>query len=99
MLKSNVLEIYSHKYIKIKVDSDDALPLEKTLNMHDVVISVESVFNKNYNHCCYKTFLERFLYKQQIKCYIIIGLIFLKVLMLTRQLHLKNLLFVSIGIF
>lgn len=57
------MEIYSHKYIKIKVDSDDDLPLEKTLNKHDVVISVESVFNKNCNHCYYETFLERFLYK------------------------------------
>ena len=63
MLKSNVLEIYSHKYITIKVDSDDDLPLEKARNIHNVVIFVESVFNKNYNHCYYETFLERFLYK------------------------------------
>ena len=38
MLKSNILDVYSRKYIKLKIDSDDELSLEKTLNMHSVVI-------------------------------------------------------------
>ena len=35
--------------MKIKINSDDDIPLEKTLNMHDVVIIFKSVFGKNYN--------------------------------------------------
>ena len=35
MLKSNISVIYSHKYTKIKNKSEDNLPLEKTLNMHN----------------------------------------------------------------
>ena len=36
MLKSNISDIYSHKYIKIKTKLDDDLPWEKTLNMQNV---------------------------------------------------------------
>ena len=32
---------------KIKIDSYDALPLEKTLTLHNIIISTESVFNKD----------------------------------------------------
>ena len=32
MLKSNISDVYSNKYMKIKINSDDDLPLEKTLN-------------------------------------------------------------------
>ena len=34
MLKSNISDVYSHTYAKIKIISDDDLPLEKTLNVH-----------------------------------------------------------------
>ena len=63
MLKSNILDFYSHKYTKIKIDLNDNLPLEKTLNVHNVVIRIKSVFNKNYNHYYYRVFLEKFSYK------------------------------------
>ena len=36
MLKHNISDVDSHKYTKIKFISDDHLPLEKTLNMHNV---------------------------------------------------------------
>ena len=49
MLKSNILEVYSHKYMKTKIESVNYLPLEKTLNMHNVVILIKFVFNKNYS--------------------------------------------------
>lgn len=48
---------------KIKINSDDYLPLEKTPNMHNVVALVKSVFNKNQNHYYYQTFLEKGSYK------------------------------------
>ena len=43
MLKSNISVVYSHKNTGIKINDD--LPLEKTLNMHNPVILVKSVFN------------------------------------------------------
>ena len=36
-----------HNYAKIKIDSDDDLPIENTLTLHNVVILIQSVFNKN----------------------------------------------------
>ena len=36
--------------MKTKINSDDDLTLEKTLNMHNVAILVKSGFNKNHNH-------------------------------------------------
>ena len=47
MLKSNISDFYSHKYAKIRIDLNDNLPVEKTLNVHNVVILIKSVFNKN----------------------------------------------------
>ena len=36
--------------MKIRINSDDDLPLEKTLNVHNVVILIRVVLNKVYNH-------------------------------------------------
>ena len=49
--------------LQIKIGSDDDLPLEKTLTMHNDVILVDSVFHKNHNQYYYKTFLEKSLYQ------------------------------------
>ena len=38
MLKSNISDVYSNKYMKIKINSDDDLPLEKTLNAIILII-------------------------------------------------------------
>lgn len=61
ILKSNISDIYCHKHMKIKTNSDD--DLEKTLNVHDVVIFIKSVFYKNCNHYHYPWFLERCSFK------------------------------------
>ena len=42
--------------MKIKINTDDDLPLEKILSMHKVVILIKSVFNKDYNHYHYQLF-------------------------------------------
>ena len=63
MLKSNMLDVYYHKYTKIKINSDNGLALEKPLNMRNVVILVKSIFNKNRNHFYYQIFLEIYSYK------------------------------------
>ena len=39
----------SYNYGKIKIISDDDLPFEKTLTLHNVVKLLKSVFNENHN--------------------------------------------------
>ena len=38
-----------HYYGKIKIDTYDCLPLEKTLTLHNIAIHIKSVLNKNQN--------------------------------------------------
>ena len=47
--KGSITYVISHNYARIKVDSYDFLPLEKPLTLHNVIILIESVFNKNQN--------------------------------------------------
>lgn len=64
MLESNISDISYHNYVKIKIISDeDYLPLEKTINVHNVVKLVKSAFNKDHYHYYYQRFLEKWLYK------------------------------------
>ena len=42
--------------MKIEINSDDNLTLEKTLN--NIVILIKSVFNKNHNNYYYHVFLD-----------------------------------------
>ena len=48
-LKSGISYVTFCNYLKIKIDSDDDLLLEKTLSLCNVVILIELVFNKNHN--------------------------------------------------
>ena len=61
MLKSNISDIYTHKYTKINFHLD-GLPLEKSLNLQSIVILIKSVINKNHNYN-YETFLKECFYK------------------------------------
>ena len=63
ILKRNISDVYFLKYTKIKINSDVDLPLEKNLNIPNVVILIKSVLNKNRNHYYFETFLEKYLYK------------------------------------
>ena len=56
-LKSTATCIFSYYFEKFKVDSHDTLPIEKTLTLHNVVILVKSILNKDRNHYYYKIFL------------------------------------------
>ena len=44
--------------MKIKVDSYDSLPIEKTLTLHNVIILIKSALNKDQNK-----FLEKCSYE------------------------------------
>ena len=62
-LKSSITYIFSHYFAKIKVDSYDSLPIEKTLTLYYVIILIKSVLNKDKNHYYCKTILEKCLYQ------------------------------------
>ena len=62
-LKCDITYVFSRNYAKVKIDSDDGLPLEKILSLHNVIIHIKSVLNKNKNHYYYKIFLEKCLYQ------------------------------------
>ena len=89
-IKSNNSDNYNEKYIKIKINSDDDLPLKKTLELHNMIIVVRSVFHEDSKY--YRQFFF-------FRCYILIELTVLKVLMLIRQRHQRSVLFVPIIIF
>ena len=50
---------YDKKYMKIKVNSDDDLPLNKAIESPTVTIVVRAVFNEKYYH---EVFLDDCLY-------------------------------------
>ena len=44
MLKCNISDVYSHKYAKIKINSNGDLPLEKVITMHNVKYYLLNLF-------------------------------------------------------
>ena len=41
---------YDHKYLKIKFNSDDELPLNKTTEIHNATMVFRAVFHENNNY-------------------------------------------------
>ena len=65
-IPSCVTYVDTSDYVKIKIDSDDALRLEKhffSLTMHNLVILIKSVFNKQLNQYYCKTFSRKCSYQ------------------------------------
>ena len=62
-VKSGITYVVSHNYAKIKVASNDSLPLEKTLTFHNVIIYIKSVWRKDQSHYYYNVFLEKYSYQ------------------------------------
>ena len=54
---------FSDYYAKIKVDSHDSSPIEKRLSLHNVIILIKSVLNRDQNHYYYNIFLEKCSYQ------------------------------------
>ena len=52
-LKGSIRYIFSHCYVKLKFDSYDSLPMEKTLTLHNAIILIKSVLNKDKSHYYY----------------------------------------------
>ena len=62
-LKSSITYIFSHYFAKIKVNSSDCLPTEKRLTLHNVIMLIKPVLNKDKNYYYYKIYLEKCSYK------------------------------------
>ena len=62
-LKSVTTYVSSHYFEKVKVDSYDSLPIEKTLTLHNVIILIKPVLNKDKNDYYYKIFLGKCSYQ------------------------------------
>ena len=62
-VKSGITYINSHSCAKIKVDSQDSLPLEKTMTVHNVIILIRSVFNEYIDNYYCNIFLEKALHE------------------------------------
>ena len=58
-MKSGITNAISHYYVKIKVDSYNSLPLEKTSTFHNVMILFKSVFSKDKNNLYYTIILDK----------------------------------------
>ena len=53
---------YVENYMKIKFNSDDELPLNKTIESHSMIIIVRVVFHENDKYYP-QFFLDKYLYK------------------------------------
>ena len=62
-LKIGITYVFSNNFAEMKIESNDHLPLEETLNLRNVIILIKSVFNKDQNHYYYNSFLEKCLYQ------------------------------------
>ena len=83
--KSGITDIINHNFVRIRINSYNSLPTEKSLTFHNVI----NIFlEKGSNEDKYNTY----------KCYIMIELTLLKELMLIRQVNQKSAIFVTIGI-
>ena len=55
--------IFSHYFAKIKVDFKILCLWKKKLTLHNAVIIIKSIFNKDKNNYYYKIFLEKCSYQ------------------------------------
>ena len=55
--------IFSHYFAKIKVNSYGSSLIEKILVLHNVVIFIKPVLNRDKNYCYYQIFLEKWSYQ------------------------------------
>ena len=58
-VKSRNTCIISHNCPKVKVHSNDYLPLEETMTFHNLLIPITSVWNKDQNDYHYNMFLKK----------------------------------------
>ena len=62
-LKSGITCVFSHNYAKIKMDSVDDLSSEETLSLHNFIILINLVFDKDQSRYYYNIFLQKCSYQ------------------------------------
>ena len=62
--KSGITGSVNHILAKIIIDSCNSLPIEKKLTLHNVVILIKPVFDKDKNNYYYNIFLEKGSYRE-----------------------------------
>ena len=62
--KTGITDSINHNYGKIRIYSNNSLPIEKILTFHNVLILIKLVVNESKNNC-YNMFLEKGLYKDK----------------------------------
>ena len=63
--KSGITYSINRNFARIRIDSYNSLPKEKTLTIHCVVILTKSVVNKNENNYYYNIVLEKRSYENK----------------------------------
>ena len=51
--------IFPHYYMNLVIDSCDSLPIAKVLTLHNAIIFIKPIVNKDQNHYSYNIFLEK----------------------------------------
>ena len=62
-LENTITYVFSHFYTNIEVESYGYLPIEKKIDLDQVIILIKSVLNKNQNNYCYNLFLEKWIWQ------------------------------------
>ena len=57
--KNDAKFIINHNFARIRIDSDNSLPIENTLTFHNVITLITPVVNKNKNSYYFNVFLEK----------------------------------------
>ena len=58
-IRYGITDSINHNFARIKIDSYNSLPIEKTLTFQNVIILLKSVVNNNENRYYYNIFLEK----------------------------------------
>ena len=57
--KSGITDSINYNFARIRIDSDNFLPIQKMLAFHNVIILIKSVINKNKYNYHHNTLLEK----------------------------------------
>ena len=68
VVKGGITYVISHTYPKVKANSYDFLPLEKTVTFHNVIILIKLTFDKDENNYYDNIFLEKASYGKNSFC-------------------------------
>ena len=61
--KMHCYSSHCYNFARFKIDTYDSLPLGKTLILHNVLIHIKSVFDKDQKHYYYTIFSEKCSYQ------------------------------------